>query len=445
MTVLRRSGDASARPERGLSDAALRRWGWVIPVLCLVVVITRQLLIAVNPALQGVDSSLAVDLLILGFPVAALAIVRLRPRNRIGWLLMAISAVWLTGGLAELYSAYGLVVAPGSLVRPDAAAVVAQVIWAPALGLIGTFLVLLFPDGHLPSPAWRPLAWLSAVTIIGLTGVVVLSPGKLANSVLPDLDNPWGIESARAALGPLLGVFAVLLPACMIGSAVALARRFRRSTGVERQQLKWLLAAGTVTACSYGVGMVASLASGALFGSGPDPAWLNVLDAVSFLTFLLMPLSIGVAVTRHRLYDIDTVISRTLAYLVLSVTLATTYASCVLLLQWTLGPLTRHSDLAVAVSTLAVAAVFRPAQARIQSTVDRRFHRRRYDGVRALDALSGRLRHEVDLESVAADVRAVVADTVDPAHFSLWLRQHPSGGDGTVTIGGHPQRRKASP
>ena len=294
-------------------------------------------------------------------------------------------------------------------------------IWAPGIGLMGTFLILLYPDGHLPSPRWRPLAWLSAVTIFVLFLVGDLSPGELQAGPVPTLPNPLGLESARPVFDVLLAVLLPLIALCIVGCAVALVQRFRRSDGIERLQLKWLTTAGALVAVLFVLSIALSLLSQAT-STGPQPDWLTALDSIVALSFLLLPVAIGISILRHGLYEIDVVINRALVYGSLSATLAGVYLGLVLLLQLVLRPLTDQSDLAVAGSTLAVAALFRPARARIQSLVDRRFYRSRYDAARTLEAFAGQLRHELDLEAVGTDLRTAVRDTVQPEHVSLWLR-----------------------
>jgi hypothetical protein len=211
-----------------------------------------------------------------------------------------------------------------------------------------------------------------------------------------------------------------VLPLCIVASAVALVRRFRRSYGVEREQIKWLAAAGAVVALLYLVTMLATLA-GSL--TPEQPRWVSALQEASILSFLMLPIAIGIAILRHRLYDIDRLINRALVYGLLTATLAGAYLGSVLLLQLALGPLTKESDLAIAGSTLAVAGLFGPARRRIQASVDMRFYRGRYDAARTLNAFADRLRHEVDLEAVGTGLRAAVHDTVQPVHVSLWLRE----------------------
>jgi len=401
-----------------VSDRTLRRFAWAAWWFL--------------PAMVAVGLPLSIDerhigelvflSIVLTFPLTGLLILRLQPRNTIGWLLMSIGLVWSLSFLADNYARYGLLVNPESVPGPEVVAALAASSWVPAIGLMGTFLILLYPDGRLPSSRWRPMAWLSALTILGLTLVIDLSPGPLEDSPVPTLVNPLGLDPARPILDVLLVVFGALFPLCAVACAIGLVGRFRRSRGVERLQLRWLATAGAMVAFAFLVSMVGTILSDRTAYSDGVPAWLGALQTVSILSFILVPIAIGIAVLRHGLYDLDVVINRTLVYGSLTATLAGAYLGSVLLLQLILSPLTDQSDLAVAGSTLAVAALFRPARARIQSIVDRRFYRSRYDAARTLDAFAGRLRSEIDLDAVGTDLRAAVQETVQPAHLSLWIR-----------------------
>ena len=406
-----------------MSDRALRRsawaaWWFFVAMIAVAVSFSLVDQDAVANTPRASEAGLVIVLL-TSFPLTGLLILRHQPRNTIGWLLLGIGFVWGIGGLADNYARYGLLVDPGSLPGPEVAATVASGIWAPALGLTGTFLILRYPDGHLPSPRWRPVAWLSAVTVGALTVVLLLSPGQLEAGPVPNVSNPLALEWARPVLEIAL---AILLPAfalCILASAAGLVWRFRGSRGVERQQLKWLATAGALVASLFVVSIIASILTST---SGREPGWLTVLDHAGFLLFALLPISIGIAILRHGLYGIDVIINRALVYGSLTAVLAGAYLGSVLLLQLVLNPVTRQSELAVAGSTLAVAALFRPVRARIQGTVDRRFYRSRYDAARTLATFGRRLRYELDLDAVGADLRAAVHETVRPAHVSLWLR-----------------------
>jgi MFS family permease len=357
------------------------------------------------------------------FPLVGLLIVRRQPRNTIGWVLMSIGGISGLGALAVNYAGYSLVVGPGSAPPRGVgvAAALAEGSWVPWIGLMG-YLILVYPDGHLPSPRWRPVGWLFAVTIVIITVGIIFSPWTLEEAPVADLANPLGSQSAQPILTVLLDVFFPLLPLCFVACAIALALRFRRSRGSERLQLKWLAAAGAVVALVYLVTIVSVVLADLTAFVDERAGWITALQTMSLLSFALVPVAIGMAILRHRLYDIDVVINRALVYGSLTATLAGVYLGSVLLLQQVLSPLTNQSDLAIAGSTLAVAALFGPARARIQAAVDRRFYRRRYDAARIVDDFSSRLRDEIDVEAVGTDLRKAVHETVQPAHVSLWLR-----------------------
>jgi hypothetical protein len=277
---------------------------------------------------------------------------------------------------------------------------VASWVWIPAMFAALVFFPLVFPTGAPPTPRWRPVGWIGAVACVAMTLGVAFTPGQLEEVSLP---NPHGLDGA---LGSAAEIVQGLGAAGMAGSALAalasIVVRFRRSRGVERQQLKWVASAAALLP-------VLLLVPGETLGM-----------ATLLLGLLLIAAAVAVAMLRYRLYDIDVVINRTLVYGALTATLAGAYVGSVLLLQLVLSP---GSDLAIAVSTLAVAALFRPARRRIQDLVDRRFYRRRYDAQRTLGSFADRMRDEVALDALVGELRAVVAETMQPAHVSLWVRE----------------------
>ena len=347
----------------------------------------------------------------LAFGVVGAIVAQHQPRNPIGWLFVSLAVVEGWSGLAYGWASYSFEVAA----LPAATYAAWFATWASVLapGFIA-FCLLLFPDGHLVSPRWRFAAW----SCLGLVAVIVarfaLVPGPLSD--FPAVDNPLGVE----ALDPLTALPEDLLFAPLIAcAAAALVVRLRRARGVERQQVAWF----AYSAAMIPVFLVVGGSIAALTGSPDDSAAGHAFAFLFALILAGLPVSAGLAILRHRLYDIDVVIKRTLVYGSLTLTLLATYVVLVLTLQPLLRPVAGESSLAVAASTLAVAALFRPLRAAIQRGVDRRFFRSRYDAARTLDEFSGRLRDDLDLESLATDLRTVVRDTMQPAHVSLWLRR----------------------
>ena len=281
-------------------------------------------------------------------------------------------------------------------------------LFLPPLFGMPPLLFLLFPDGRPLSRRWRWAVALAATAIVLQAAGAALKPGELVDAQVAGIDNPAGVPGGDRleAFGALLGLASIVV------ATVSLTLRFRRARGDERLQLKWVAAAAVL----FGLSCLVAAAIWTVVGGLPPGGQLLILVA-----FSTIPVAAAIAILRHRLYDIDVVINRALVYGALTATLGATYLGLVLLVGLALG----QSGFAVAVSTLAVAALFRPARARIQAAVDRRFYRRRYDAALTLEAFGGRLRDELDLDSLGADLRGVVRDTVQPAHVSLWLRRTP--------------------
>jgi hypothetical protein len=346
-------------------------------------------------------------LMFTAFPIVGALIALRAPGNAMGWLFLATGLVQGLELALLGYASRGLVAAPGSVPGAAHAALVADTVWVPVMlgGIAGLFL--LFPHGRLPSRRWRPAVWLGAALALAYVGGTLVKPGPLY--YFPSEDNPLAIDGAGAVARLAADGASTAAIGLALAGAVSLVSRFRRSSGQERQQFKWLaLVAGLLL-----------LATPVLIAANESElAGVKVSDLVFVTLISLVPVAVGIAILRHGLYDVDVVIRRTLVYAVLTATLGAAYLGSVLLVGLAVG----ESGLAVAVSTLAVAALFRPARARIQSTVDRRFYRRRYDAALTLEAFGGRLREELDLETLVHDVRGVVTETVQPTHVSVWLR-----------------------
>lgn len=358
--------------------------------------------------------------LFLAFPLVGALIASKRPKNAVGWLCLALGLIWTLLGMLDYYSYYGAAT-PGSVPFPIVMAGISDSMWVPAMGLLGTYVLLLFPDGRLPSKRWRPLAWLSGAVILLLSVGVMLAPGQLAN--LAGVRKPFGLEGADwLATGAY--VLLPLLPLCMLASALSLVLRYRRSGGEERQQIKWIAFSASVVVVLYAIAMIVSVAFPAESWTTAGPVgWLNLLTYAVLASFTIVPITVGIAVLKYRLYEIDIIINRALVYGSLTAMLALVYVGGVLGLQAAFRALTgQGSTLAVVASTLAIAALFGPLRRRLQALVDRRFYRHKYDAAKTIAAFNSRLREETDLDALCGDLVGVAGTSVQPEHISLWLR-----------------------
>jgi hypothetical protein len=369
--------------------------------------------------------------LFLVFPLVGALIASRRPENPIGWLCLADGFLWMTTNMLDYYSVYGMA-KPGSLPFPLGAAAINNWLWVPSVGLLATYVFLLFPNGRLTSRRWRPLAWLSGVVIVSVSIGVMLSPETL--DMPRGIRNPFGLEAAPWVTTVAYAILP-LLPLCMFASAVSLVLRYRRSKGDERQQIKWIAFAASLVALTYLIAMVASFVHPSeAWTTVGSVWWLNLLTIAALLSFVTIPIAVGFAVLKYRLYDIDLIINRTLVYGSLTVTLVALYFGGIVVLQRVFVLLTgQQSTLAVVASTLLIAALFTPLRQRIQSFIDRRFYRSKYDAAKTLEAFSVQLRDETDLDALSDDLVGVVRETMQPAYVSLWLRPAlPSRGSETA-------------
>lgn len=376
----------------------------------------------VRSSAGGFDE-LLIFLPFLAFPIVGALVASKLPRNPIGWICLTAGLFWMLIVFGDQATAYGLATtgSPPGPVMLDALTLFA---WAPPVGLLGTFMVMLFPDGRLPSRKWRPLAWLSGTAILLASVALELEPGRLPYR--GGVRNPLGIEGP-----PWVQTVAVicilLLPLCIIASALSVIFRYRRSSREVRQQIKWLAFAASFVGVTYLTTLVSGLflAPDSLFTEGKTPAWISLLLNALLVSYAGIPTAIGIAILKYRLYDIDILINRALVYGSLTATLAAFYFAGVAATQTTFRAITgqeQQPQLAVVVSTLAIAALFGPLRRRIQIVIDRRFYRRKYDAEKTLAAFGTKLRDDVDLETLTGELVAVVEQTMQPAHVSLWLR-----------------------
>jgi hypothetical protein len=356
----------------------------------------------------ALDAILTLTIL-LTFAIVGAIVASHRPSNPIGWLFCTMGLLvgfgTFAGGYAEFWgtSDFG----PRSL--GETAAWFASWWWTILIFIPTTFLLLLFPDGRLPSPRWRPVAWLAGLGIIGLVVGYALEAGPLGD--FPQIANPYGVDNPILDIGGVAaGVVAI---GSMVASALSVIVRARSAGRVERQQIKWLAYGGAVVVVTIFLGGVISIWSA------------STSIGIISLALLGVPVCTGVAIVRYRLYDIDLIINRTLVYGSLTAILAGVYFGSVTATQALFRDLAGQQELpqlVVVVSTLLIAALFTPLRRRIQSFIDRRFYRAKYDARKILEAFSVRLRDETDLEALNEDLVEVVRETMQPAHVSLWLR-----------------------
>ncbi len=348
-----------------------------------------------------------VTLLAVGYSTVGAVAASHRPWNPVGWVLCSIGFAWGVAHFTSEYATYALLAAPGSLPAAEVAAWISSWVWVPGLGFI-VFLPLLFPSGRLPSPRWRPFAWFSVLLAVTGTILAVFSPGP---GVGLSIRNPFGMES----LPNLSEQLQALMFALIFVASASLVVRLHHARGVARQQIKWVAYAGAL-------GGGASLPTYTVL-EAVDLRWLHLLGYVPALIGIVgFPTAVGIAILRYRLYDIDILINRTLVYGALTATLIALYFVGIVVLQRVFLLLTgQQSTLAVVAYTLLMAALFNPLRRRIQSFIDRRFYRRKYDARKTLETFSAQLRDEMDLEALSDDLVGVVRETMQPAHVSLWL------------------------
>jgi hypothetical protein len=353
------------------------------------------------------DASVLANLItLLPFSVVGAIVASRQPRNPIGWIFCGVGVTLglnsFAGDFAEFWLASGFAMS----ILGEVAAWFSSWLWYLLIFVPLSLLLLLFPDGGLPSPRWRLVAW--GVTLGTAGGVVgnALKAGPLVD--FPQIANPFGIDSPVVGMVGVAG--SIVAVGSMVASAVSLIVRLRRAGSEQRQQIKWLAYGGAV--------MVGGVCAGALAIPWNVPLSITIMS----VSLLGLPLFTGIAIVRHHLYDIDILINRTLVYATLTATLTLVYFGGVAGLQRVLSPVMGEGNgLAVVASTLLIAALFNPLRRRIQAFIDRRFYRRKYDARKTLEGFSTKLREETDLKALNDELVNVVRATMQPAHVSLWV------------------------
>ena len=393
---------------------------WSLCTLSLALTALSLLLLALNvsqPNAHIYDFWLENTVLPISFSIIGAIIASRLHANLLGWLFCTAASISAVTHISAEYAIYALLARPDALPAGIALAWLASWVWILFIGCTALSL-LLFPNGRLPSKRWRWLVWL--IVLLTIAGAVwqAFSPGVIVS--LGPIRNPLGIEGLPSAYKPVQTIMFALL---FVASVPAQMLRLRRARGIERQQIKW----PAYTAVMAASGSVLTYTISEAIGS----RWLEWVGFVILIAALIsFPISIGIAILRYRLYDIDTLINRTLVYGSLTAILVALYGGGIVVLQRAFVLLTgEHSTLAVVASTLVIAAVFNPLRHRIQAFIDRRFYRRKYDAAKTLEAFSLKLRDETDLNALNDELMGVVRETMQPAHISLWMRRDPASKD----------------
>jgi hypothetical protein len=398
---------------------------WMVGGAALALSVSAAFLVEFNSGNVGSAYATVPAIWGISFSAVGVVIASRRPENVIGWVFLFGGLFHSLNAFSSEYSTYALVTSP--ILWPGGAFFSWLFTWVFAPGF-ATFplTLLLFPTGRLPSPRWRLVLWLAMAGVALIVLPMAVRAWPLRGPAL--LGDPSKVLSGFGGPAETLlyaGVYTVGL--CMLASVISLALRFRRALSVERQQIKWLLYAGILTFI-----MTATISPAAPFDL---PGFVSIALETILLPLALpsIPVAVGIAILKYRLYDIDVVINRTLVYGSLTVSLVLAYVSSVVLLQGAFRGLTgQESQLAVVVSTLVIAAMFNPLRHSIQSFIDRRFYRKKYDARKTLESFSAKLKDETDLDALRGDLVGVVRETMQPAHVSLWLRPDspPRGSEG---------------
>jgi hypothetical protein len=390
---------------------------WSLGILCVALLAFTLLLFAFNRSHPDVDVYgpwVQETVVAVTFPALGLLILSRRPQHPIGWLFCGAGLVAGLDHFCGEYAIYAQQAQPNSLPGGEISAWIVSWLWVPFNALL-VYVALLFPDGRPPSERWRPVAWLVGIAVV--VGVIVAAflPVPVCN--VCSIENPLGIEGLESVsdlVDPLIEAF--WYGVLGLVAVASLYVRFRHAGGVERQQIKWLAYAASLVV--FGT----TLAYGVYGATGVRWTWQVGITLLA-IGLVGTPIAVGIAISRHRLYEIDTLINRTLVYGALTAALALLYFGGIVLLQSVFVALTgQQSTLAVVASTLLIATLFNPLRRRIQAFIDRRFYRRKYDARKTLEAFYAKLRDETDLDRLGVDLVEIVSETMQPAHASLWLR-----------------------
>jgi hypothetical protein len=389
---------------------------WIVWTVVLLLFVAASVMLVASGRRLGIwdriSTFIALGTFVFAFASVGALIASRRQSNPIGWLSLVVALAFALATCAFAYTELGT---DGTVLAGAAyAAWLATSGWLVGLVVPATFILLLFPNGRLVGGRWRAVVIAASAGLVGALVNQSLTPGILGGT-RRTFENPFGVPALEPLLG-VIGAFAVVsILVSTAASIAALLVRFRRGTEVERRQIKWLLYAGAFPPLAWVAGLILEM----ILGSSESVT--NVTNTLLSVAVAAIPIAIGIAILKHRLYDIDLIINRTLVYGALTALLALTYVGLVVSMQNAIAGAS-DSDLTIAGSTLAVAALFRPLRARVQSFIDGRFYRRKVDAQRTLESFTARLRNEVDLDQLSSSLVRVVQETMQPAHASLWMR-----------------------
>lgn len=404
-----------------LALPVIKRLAWAVFGLCVAFYIASIAVFLIErgrPELAANTSAsgLVYSVITFSFPLGGILITHRQPRNRIGWLMLGVGLIALFPG--DSYAEYGLLINPGSLPGADIVAALTAATWAPALGIVGTFLILLFPTGRVPSRRWRFVGWMSGAAIAYVYLLITLMSRRLQTNPALKLRNPLSIHVLGEVQNVLLPTI-VVLPLSILMCAVALVQRFRGSEGVERQQLKWLASAGAVVASLYLVAMVGSLLKGNNYA--PDPPWLVLIQNVAVQSFLLIPIAIAVAILKHGLYEIDVVINKTLVFGALASFITAVYVGIVVGVG-SLAGRGGEPNLALSIAATAIVAVaFQPVRERVQRFANRLVYGTRATPYEVLSNFADRVGGSYDAAELLPRMARTVAQGVGASRVEVWL------------------------
>jgi signal transduction histidine kinase len=401
-----------------MNERTQRNLAWSAFLLWIAFLVASEALdLAAGPMHgRGTQPDILFSIATAAFPIVAILILARQPSNRIGWMLMAIGLGWTLP--IDFYGDFAI---SRGLPGGPVAVAIGGATWAPPIAIMGTSLLLRFPDGKLLSPRWRKVEWLAALAILATVLVIIFDPSSLVDSGYPKLQNPLGIQTLKPLLDFIIVPLIVLIPLTILASAYSMVSRFRRATGTERLQLKWLTTAAAVVGVVYLVAMVASI-NYVWAPNADNPIWVSVAQSTAALSFGLIPIAIGFAILKHHLYDIDVVINKTVVFGSLAAFITAVYVAIVVGIGALIGSGGKPNLGLSIVATAIVAVAFQPVRERVQHFANHLVYGKRATPYEVLAEFSGNVAETYATEDVLPKMARTVAEGTGAAHAEVWLR-----------------------